>query len=253
MPRKYGHLSNKPPLPRNYIGSSPTASNVLKAATASRDSRQIVVIQIVIVIRATYAGVEKSGVHVIAKQNPTVIDLEIAFTKTGEAVSPTALRMDLAALHPKSRTLSEKAKVRVVFCEAKRADDKRLRAGSKGDAEVLKQLQKYDNFLSQNASDLKDAYKSVCRTLLAVGPTMNANSSRSLIGDIAKDECELEIDTTSRLLVFGFDQDQKDGDIFRSRIAELKKHLPERVIAKGNPQSFDLLKDYAKLRQTTFS
>jgi hypothetical protein len=79
-----------------------------------------------------YAGVEKTGVHVIAKQNPTVVDLEIAFTKTGdEDEDPIALRIDPAALHPNDNHRPQSA--RIVFYEAKCADDHRLRVNSKGD------------------------------------------------------------------------------------------------------------------------
>jgi hypothetical protein len=75
-----------------------------------------------------YAEEEKKGVHVIAGKNPTVVDLEIAFTPTGEALEHSrALRIDLAALHPDGED-----KAKLVFYEAKRAGDSRLRAGPDG-------------------------------------------------------------------------------------------------------------------------
>jgi hypothetical protein len=75
---------------------------------------------------------------VIAAQNSTVVDLEVAFTETSEAGGDVrAFRIDLAALH-----LDGDSKAKLVFYEAKRADDIRLRTGSKGDAEVVTQMER---------------------------------------------------------------------------------------------------------------
>jgi hypothetical protein len=74
-----------------------------------------------------YAGKEKIGVHVIAAKNPTIIDLEIAFTEPSEdGDEPRGLRIDLAALHP-----AENGQATLVFYEAKPTSTLRLEgAGS---------------------------------------------------------------------------------------------------------------------------
>jgi hypothetical protein len=190
-----------------------------------------------------YASEEKKGVHVIAVKNPTVVDLETAFTQTGEAgEDASALRIDLAALHPDGD-----GKAKLVFYEAKRADDKRLRAGSTGEPEVVKQMKSYDKFLCASASDLAKAYKDVCATLVK----LCSRRSRSLSQIIKEVGAEsptrtLSVDPVARLLVFGFDQDQKKGDIFRRHIEALQNRLERPVIAKGNPESFDLVEDYKR-------
>jgi hypothetical protein len=188
-----------------------------------------------------YAKEEKKGVHVIASQNPTVVDLEIAFTETGEA-EERALRIDLAALHPDGV-----GKANLVFYEAKRADDIRLRTGSKGDAEVVTQMESYDKFLRTSAPDLARAYKDVCATLVKLC-SRSSRSPDQIIREVGAEPPTrtLSVDPAARLLVFGFDQDQKKGDIFRGHIEALKGRLAGRVVAKGNPASFDLRKDYVR-------
>jgi hypothetical protein len=190
-----------------------------------------------------YASQEKKGVHVIAGKNPTVVDLEIAFTETGEAgEDATSLRIDLAALHPDGD-----AKAKLVFYEAKRADDSRLHTGAKGDAEVVEQMESYDRFLRMGASDLARAYKDVCCTLVR----LRSHSSRSptqIIREVGGESPtrRLSVDPVARLLVFGFDQDRKDGKIFMGRIEALQDRLARPVVAKGNPVSFNLLNDYVR-------
>lgn len=190
-----------------------------------------------------YTSEEKKGVHVIARQNETVIDLEIAFTPTGGAEEHArALRIDLAALHPDG---DKKAKL--VFYEAKRADDSRLHTGAKGDAEVVEQMESYDRFLRTSASDLARAYKDVCWTLVR----LRSHSSRSpaqIIRDVGAESPTrtLSVDPVARLLVFGFDQDTKYGENFMGRIKTLQGRLARPVVAKGNPVAFNLLKDYVR-------
>lgn len=190
-----------------------------------------------------YASDEKKGVHLIARKNPTVVDLEIAFTQTGEAGEDERDRIDFAALHPDG---DDKAKV--VFYEAKRADDPRLRAGSKGeDPKVVEQMERYDKILRASESDLTQAYRDVCATLV----NLCSRSSRPLSPIIREvggksPTRTLSVDPVARLLAFGFDEDQKRGDIFSGHIATLKSCLPGRVVAKGDPGSFRLFKDYER-------
>ncbi len=71
---------------------------------------------------ARFAGAEKSGVHKIARKEPKVVDLEIAFTKAGENGDLSAPRIDIAVLVPVKRGEAE-----LVFCEAKCADNREVR------------------------------------------------------------------------------------------------------------------------------
>jgi len=190
-----------------------------------------------------YTSEEKKGVHVIARNNPTVVDLEIAFTQTGETEDdPKALRIDLAALHPDGD-----GKAKLVFYEAKRADDKRLRARPGGEPEVIKQMQSYDTFLRTSASDLARAYMDVCSTLVK----LYSRSSRWLpqiikVVGAESTKPSLSVDPVARLLVFGFDEDQKKGDNFKGDIETLQRLLNRPVVAKGKPEAFDLEEDYKR-------
>jgi hypothetical protein len=189
-----------------------------------------------------YASDEKNGVHVIARKNPTVVDLEIAFTQTGEAGEDERDRIDLAALHPHG---DDKAKV--VFYEAKRADDPRLHAGPNGEPEVVKQMKGYDKFLCAPANHLAQAYKDVCATLVRLC-SRSSRSPDKIIEEVGGDPPTrtLSVDPVVRLLVFGFDEDQKKGNIFMGHIEALKDRLAGRLVAKGNAGSFNLLKDYVR-------
>jgi hypothetical protein len=87
-----------------------------------------VTLQRLVKTAARFSGAEKAGVHRIATNEPRVVDLEIAFTRSGDAgEKPTAPRMDLAVLIP-----GKSKEARLVFCEAKCADNVELWKLEKG-------------------------------------------------------------------------------------------------------------------------
>jgi hypothetical protein len=193
-----------------------------------------------------YAGKEKIGVHVIAAKNPTVIDLEIAFTESSEDGDDSkGLRIDLAALHP-----AENGQATLVFYEAKRADDSRLHSDSK-EPEVIQQIKSYDTFLKGHAEELVEAYREVCSILIRLRSVTRSRPIPPIVEEVADGRRKLTIDEKAQLLVFGFDQTTKDGKLFRRRMRELKEMLGPRVIAKGGAASFDLLKDYIRFRSSS--
>jgi hypothetical protein len=174
-----------------------------------------------------YSGAEKQGVHDIARRNPSVIDLEIAFTKTDSDGKQSAPRIDLAALHDSG------GKILVRFYEAKLASDPRLRQNSKGKPEIVDQMQKYDDFLRNNERDIREAYVNVCRDLAALG------KATRLVKAVCTSPERLSIDTSVKLLVFGYDQDHLHQDsLFRKRIDFLKKDakLAGRIFSSGQPK-----------------
>lgn len=175
----------------------------------------------------TYSGAEKQGVHEIARRNPSVIDLEIAFTKTNGDGKQSAPRIDLAALHDSG------GKILVRFYEAKLASDPRLRQNSKGKPEIVDQMQKYDDFLRDNETNIHKAYINVCRNLAALG------KATRLVKAVCTSPERLSIDTSVKLLVFGYDQDHLHQDsLFRKRIDFLKKDakLAGRIFSSGQPK-----------------
>lgn len=193
----------------------------------------------------SHSNPEKRGVHAIAMANSNVIDLEIAFSKVRkpEPEDPTILndsdnkrrrssapRMDLATLFS-----DDEGKARLVFYEVKRFDDGRL-WGEK--PPVLDQMKKYDAFLESKGSELKNAYKNVCKLLLKLQPNKDLPH---LISEVALGLRRLEIDKASRLVIIGFDRDQRKG-----RLKELKSVLKargltdNRLITRGSPNGLEL-------------
>jgi hypothetical protein len=175
-----------------------------------------------------YSGAEKQGVHEIAQRNHSVIDLEIAFTKTDEEGNKSVPRIDMAALH------EEDGKISVRFYEAKLASDTRLRQNSKGEPEIVGQMKKYDDFLKNNEEDIRDAYISVCRILVALGATVSP-----LVKKVRASPERLSVDTSAKLLVFGYDQDHlHEESLFNKRIKFLEEDgkLAGRIFSSGRPR-----------------
>jgi hypothetical protein len=193
----------------------------------------------------SYSNAEKSGVHIVANENSNVIDMEIAFSKVRDPEDPaksdeadddkrgransTALRIDLAALHPDGAD-----KARLVFYEVKRFDDGRL-WGSQ--PEVLNQIEQYDAFLESKEGKLKTAYKNVCKGLTELRQMKGTKPLSGLVGDVALERRKLVIEKACRLVVFGFDRDQQKG-----RLEQLKKALGlgDRMITRGSPKGLKL-------------
>jgi len=185
----------------------------------------------------SYSNPEKSGVHIIVKNNPNTIDVEIALSKEYDTTlqevagdelcrktKATAPRIDLAVLHADGPR-----RARVVFYEVKRFEDRRLWGKS---LEIVDQMRKYDEFLADNATTLRAPYQRVCNALVKLHSTDDQRVS-GLIREVADGHRELEIDPVSRLVVFEFkQQDKKD-------LKTLEKLLPGRLIARGNPKDIN--------------
>ncbi|MGY3404180.1 hypothetical protein [Bradyrhizobium sp. 131] len=100
--------------------------------------------------------------HKIARKEPKVVDLEVAFTKAGENGDLSAPRMDIAVLVP-----TESGGAELVFCEAKCADNpelwnrEKLPKGTKTDAlplqstVVIGQIKKYEQFIQSKEERAK--------------------------------------------------------------------------------------------------
>lgn len=199
-----------------------------------------------------FAGPEKSGVHKIAQKEPKVVDLEIAFTLTGDD-SSSAPRMDIAVLIP-DQTHRD---ARLVFCEAKCAGNKELweledesqRDQSVEPSErkiaVVAQIEKYQTFIRNKTKDITQAYIEVCKTLVDLKRQDPGRNLDDLIEKVASGEAKLSIHPHVYLLVYDFDDDQKKGAVQRRRDTLRANGI--RVIAKGDPKSFSLAKDIMRL------
>jgi hypothetical protein len=193
----------------------------------------------------SYSGAEKDGVHQIAQREPKVVDLEIAFARSGNSsAKATALRMDLAVL-----IRWEREGARLVFCEAKCADNVELWMPAKDKTAtgetpiaVVAQVRKYETFIRENADALVPAYRRVCRTLTDLHEQGWKRKLDDLVGKVANG-VPLSIHPSVYLLVYGFDANQRNA--VRRKLDALGKDglLRNQIIAKGNPDQFRLEKD----------
>lgn len=176
-----------------------------------------------------YSGGEKSGVHQIVMGNPNVIDVEIAFGAESERTgSITANRIDFAALR------QQPAGLEVVFYEAKQFSSKELRA-SGASVPVLDQLRRYDSFLRNEQLALTNSYRTVCENLIALDGVRERYTSMQTL---MRDQPKFAIQSEVRLVVFGFDNDQKNGANWSGHRDKLKAVLGDKLLLKGDAKDF---------------
>ena len=182
-----------------------------------------------------YAGEEKEGVYQIVIHNPNVIDVEIAFSAEKEKMGrPTASRIDFCALK------FEKSGPEIMFYEAKLFANKELRANGEN-IPVIGQLGRYQKFLRDRDGqvDLIRSYREVCGNLVSLKGVCNRYVDMlNVMKDIADDKCSLSIHDHVRLVIFGFDQDQRDGTNWAGHREKLKAVLGDNLLLKGNPNKF---------------
>jgi hypothetical protein len=203
---------------------------------------------------ARFSGAEKAGVHKIAQNEPKVIDLEVAFTATGESESPSAPRMDIAVLVPNKRGGAS-----LVFCEAKCFDNKEL-SSLEGVTEkglpagvlerrisVVAQLQKYEAFIGSEANNelLVKSYIRVCKTLMDISRQHPGRKVDELVQQVADGDVKLSIHPEVFLLVYDFSDDHKQGSGKKLLAALRDKGI--KIIAKGKASDFLLSKDILRI------
>lgn len=180
-----------------------------------------------------YAGEEKTGVHQIIRSNPNILDVEVAFGLPGtEETDPSAPRVDFAALQ-----VSDTGGV-VVFFEAKRfADHAALRSEQWRIPKVVEQIDRYSTILRANSEKVAESYGRVCRNLRSLHGMAGRHGERhALLERVAG--MPLSIDAEPRLVVFGFDADQRKGAAWsphRDRLLDLLGR--KRVLLKGKSKN----------------
>ncbi len=184
-----------------------------------------------------YSNAEKQGVAEIIKKNLNVIDVEAAFAKPSDnGGRTTAPRLDIVALQKVDRETAA-----LVFYEAKRASDTRLRSNG-GEPEVVAQLKNYSRFLEDHSEQIVEAYRNACKALVDLRAPIQTIKTDDLIQGAACGKLRIKVDTKPRLVVFEFDAAQKGGDAFKKRHAALME-FGIVVRAKGNPKDFNLTRD----------
>ena len=221
---------------------------------------------------ATLVGPEKAGLHPLIQVSSNVIDVEIALAGEPEggtaANSDAADESELATSEPASSAPSAKppqarqdridvasletrghpSEAWLVFHEAKHFSNPALRAAPKKRPPVLGQLDRYQGSLHKNWSSLTSSYPRVCRALLRLDalrrrvradhPAWIGQPQPALdpvIRQVAEGTRKLNLEFTPRLVVFGFDADQRDGAWAALR-QRLEHEHGATIYAVGKPQ-----------------
>lgn len=172
-----------------------------------------------------YAGVEKTGVHEVVLKNKNILDVEIAQGND---------RIDFVALQETGRVIA------LVFFEAKHFANSELRAKGDGEPKVVRQVKRYAGMLRRNRDAIRDSYRRVCKNLTELRGLAELNPKRhAMMKRIVNGSRDLLVDENPRLIVFGFDGDQKNGAYWKPHLRKLKDAIgKDRVLLKGDPKKF---------------
>jgi hypothetical protein len=174
-----------------------------------------------------YAGDEKRGVHSILKSNKNIIDVEVALSSSG-----IADRIDFAALQRKGKD----DEARIVFFEAKRFDNPELSSRPSNEPRVIKQIGKYETFITDYKEEIADSYRRICQNLTKLVPD-RCDPLVFQVADIGN-PLELAVDSDVRLVVFGYDADQDEGTVWRPHKDKLRTRFKSYFLLKGSPDEF---------------
>jgi hypothetical protein len=185
-----------------------------------------------------YAEDEKVGLHGILKENRNVVDVEIALSPESEVETASearkgterrgADRIDFAAIQR-----GKDGKACVVFFEAKRFDNPELRS-QKLEPPVIEQIGRYETFIRNNRPHMEASYRRVCRNLVDLTPSRVDD----LVKEVAAKPDPLTVDSQVRLVVFGYDKDQDQGEVWNKHKEVLRKRLGDRLLLKGSITAF---------------
>lgn len=202
------------------------------------------------------AGAEKTGLHPMIMGGAAVIDLEVALGRAGgdapiesatdETGTPATTenrnqdRLDVATLERQGEVIA------VAFHEAKHFTNPALRARS-GPPAVIGQLRRYRSALLHHTPTLIARYRAACRALVRLDAmrrhvrSVAGQTSRHLLDplvhEVANGNTDLAIDPETRLIVFGFDADQKKGQLQTIRDALRQAEPGLSIYAAGDPAS----------------
>ena len=177
-----------------------------------------------------YVGDEKKGVHEILRKNPHILDVEIAISD-GEK----APRIDFAALQQ-----DEAGQTHIVFYEAKHFDNRGALRRSEGPASVIEQISEYRKLLEDYGPDIRKSYCRVSENLLALEGV--CRPERHLL-DRSDD---FVIETEPGLVVFGFDQDQRTGSVWKRHEEKLEADVHGGLILRGKPEDVEVPKQFPR-------
>jgi hypothetical protein len=181
-----------------------------------------------------YAREEKQAVHEILRSNPNIVDVEIALAGGREGSDrQSAKRIDFAAIQPRDNGLQ------LVFFEAKHFANLELRASGEAIPSVIRQIRGYEKLLSDHQADIEKTYRIVCENLCklhGVREEVKALAERVVSGT------PFSVNLLPRLVIFGFDDDQKNGKVWSVHRAKLEDGTnglgAGRVLLRGSAKGF---------------
>ena len=193
-----------------------------------------------------YVGEEKDGVSEIIAANPNIIDVEVAFGDSGDSTDED----DETAPWVNGINTRRKPRIdfvavqdggiapKLVFFEAKHFRNLELRAKDKAKPSVVKQIEDYADVLEKHKEGVVEAYRRHCADMLKSNCVpKNDEVRRCFLGQVAESPT-VEVDLKPRLVVFGFDADQKPGPKWNEHKEKLDEFLPGRVFTKGDAKDF---------------
>lgn len=177
-----------------------------------------------------FSGMEKQGVHAVAKANENIIDVEIRLDATNLDAKRDQPRIDIAAFEQRSDG------VELAFWEAKLFANKELRASGSSQPKVVGQIKEYEQVLQTRQTEVLSSYRRVAKNLVTIAQ-MNGGDRKvgSAIRAVA-DGVELRMSSPANvgLVIFGFDADQKaEGGIGHKHFEKLKEQLGAKSVRAG--------------------
>lgn len=173
-----------------------------------------------------YAKKEKEELQKILKSNINIIDVEIAFTKEKEEKRDSTKRVDFAAIRKLHNNDYE-----IVFYEAKLFDSNELRATKT--PSVIQQIFNYDKLIEKNRENIIESYIKVKDNFLQ----MTGFSKKHK--DFMRNVKNLDVNKRTKLVIYGFDLDQKHGQVWEIHKDKLHDKLSEEnVFLIGKPKGF---------------
>ena len=117
--------------------------------------------------------------------------------------------------------------------------NKELRSNGE-DVPVLNQLRRYESFLQDSQTDLVGSYRKVCGNLIPLAGVKNrfAPELQEVMKAIAVDKCNISIQGKVRLVIFGFDKDQRNGENWKIHHKKLIDALGDNLLLRGNSKKF---------------
>ncbi len=170
-----------------------------------------------------FASEEKVQSYKIIKNNPNIIDTEIALGK-GSFI-------DLAAI----KEGNEGAEITIYEVKLFGNQALRMQNTEKG---IINQMRKYTKRINENRDLLTKSYRKVCENIVALNGVKDSGQYSSnvmhLIERIDKNELKLSIRYEPWLIVTQFDRDQQTGEVWKPHKERLKKEFDKRLMLVGD-------------------